>query len=242
MKCLIVGSCVTRDIFEVSEIKKLFNINYHARTSLASFLPDKFEHIPDTESIKSKFQAKMVEFDLNKQLFETVKNYNPDLILIDLIDERLDLCVSSNGSIATMSPSFKQLFNEIDFQVIRSGTEEHFSYWLRGWNNFIEELKKFNLLDKVRLNKVYWCFPNPPNSEWKYSKCETKERNDYLDKLYNVIESVLDKEQVYSFPLKVFTPDFNHKWGIAPFHYILDYRLTAAQKLKIELNREKRER
>lgn len=61
-------------------------------------------------------------------------------MIIDFIDERFDLFKFSDGAICTISPELiRSGFNKETEKgkVIKSGSEEHFKLWNKGWKEFI---------------------------------------------------------------------------------------------------------
>ena len=147
-KIFILGSCVTRDPFELA-IKK-YDITYLARTSFASAFQKQKVYNIDISNIPSAFQRKMVENDLAKNTESLITSTKPDWLLIDFIDERFNLFSSNNGEIFTLSPELtNNCSHNKEGEVILSNSDEFFELWATGWDKFIEIAKNNNLLDKM---------------------------------------------------------------------------------------------
>lgn len=151
MKVFILGSCVTRDVFNYDH-NSLFEVeNYIARSSIGSI----FSHAPfeDTYShlLASPFQRRMVNADIEKTARHLIAHATPDLFILDLIDERFNLIQSKkNGGICTISAELRLKLNEEEkkgktfdeYRTITSGTEEFIEIWQAGWNSLADILKK----------------------------------------------------------------------------------------------------
>ena len=68
----ILGSCVTRDAFEITTDFKL--VDYTARTSLASLATKSRIDSGILNNIKSTFQKRMVERDMTKRFWLSLEN------------------------------------------------------------------------------------------------------------------------------------------------------------------------
>ena len=103
-RLLIFGSCVSRDILNYPHDKtQLVLVDYYARCSIASLGLQPIE-IPSTvQNISSKFQRRMVERDIRKDFLKDLAGLQFDVLLIDLIDERLNLYIEPGGKACTLS-------------------------------------------------------------------------------------------------------------------------------------------
>ena len=93
----IWGSCVTRDAFaladradELAELLPL--VHYGARSSWISQASRPWSgEAPDLAAMTSGFGRRMVTEDLGKTLVDRLVDARPDLVVLDLVDERLPL-------------------------------------------------------------------------------------------------------------------------------------------------------
>jgi len=105
MKLAIWGSCATRDVLEIDEHP--FELDYHARTSWVSqaSMP---QPLPVPVPAGPGFGERMVREDLTKEVVADLVASPPDVLVVDLIDERFDV-VQVHGSWYTMSDYYERL-------------------------------------------------------------------------------------------------------------------------------------
>jgi len=231
-RILIIGSCVTRDTF--SFIKNNFQISaYLARTSFASgFCPVPFpeKYLKALGNIESDFQRRMVENDLARTTTQYVVATNSyDIILVDFIDERLNL-FEREGTLATISNEFLKIGVSLEDcatqgKIVPSGTMEHFELWKRGFEVFARIVQKHKA--QVVINRLFWA-THKNDMESFSGECVDK-NNKYLKMMYSHIEKNYEF-QFIDYNDDMYIADINHKWGVSPFHYIVDlYKSTIDQ-------------
>lgn len=244
MKSLLIsGSCVSRDIFNILEGVKGGDIElleYFARSSMASAFCESAvaAHI-DLKKITSNFQRRNVAYDLEKKLASFLRLSSFDLLLIDFIDERFDLYVFDDGSICTLSNEFLSTgFDKFSSEgrVVRSGSEEFFQLWEHGWERLVSLLKECRLLERVRLNRVFWASRTESGTEFGgvFSAETIARQNDFLRQLYDRASLDLQPSQFLIFDQSVFVGSESHRWGISPFHYTDTYYKLALSLLLAE--------
>lgn len=233
---LILGSCVSRDVFNFND--KYFHIvAYHARSSLAtlanstSLINHSFKL--NISNIASSFQRKMVEGDFSMSVLTSLKTISFDKLLIDFIDERFHLAIlNENQDVVTRSNEFlKTKIKPIG--IIDKYSDLYFEKWCKGLDCLCDILKTTKQLDKVRVQKAFWT--NQLDNGKKLSDYEDqiiKKENDKLNKMYNYLESKIHKNQFIEIPNELIIINSLHKWGLSPFHYIDDYYLYVIEKLK----------
>ncbi len=236
IKVLILGSCVSRDIFRVIEDENFNLASYYGRSSFASaFCPVK---VKDTwsDKISSSFQARMVSADLTKKWPNIVRNTEFDVLLVDFIDERFHLGGFSNGALCTLSSELRG--SGFDRKVarargIQTGSVEHYELWLRGWISFIELLDSLGKKKSVLLNVVKWAEVASDGSvpAWGFTAEQTAAANLYLDKLYSRAAADLEPSQIMRADPQHLVGNLSHKWGPAPFHYVDSYYVNALNSI-----------
>lgn len=236
IKVLILGSCVSRDIFRVIESKKCKLESYYGRSSFASAFCS--EKVKDTWSrnISSAFQARMVSADLNKKWPDIVRNTEFDVLLVDFIDERFHLGGFSNGAVCTLSNELRS--SGFDRKVarargIQTGSDEHYELWEKGWTSFIGLLDSLGKKQRILLNVVKWAEAASDGSvpAWGFTPEQVFLANLYLDKLYSRAAADLDSSQIIRVDSQHFVSNIDHKWGAAPFHYVDAYYLNALNSI-----------
>jgi hypothetical protein len=83
----ILGSCVTRDVFEyASDLER--PVSYHAQTSILSIMSPPLPLADDDLSWDSDFAMHMVQADFAKSFFADLAAAAPDCLLVDFVDDR----------------------------------------------------------------------------------------------------------------------------------------------------------
>lgn len=224
-KISIHGSCVTRDLAEFHDYRVP---HYQARSSLCTKSGEPvIYNLEKLSSIESKFQRRMVEWDLNKKPFSPL---DADCIIIDLIDERFD--VFSNGSAhATRSQAFFQSgvasTMEGDFKRIKRGSEEYFDLFRRRTQEFSNFLDRPVILHNARWASTY-------RQDGHIHEFENQEKIQFENELLDDLTTILNEEITVDATIASSSnaiADSKHKWGLANFHYIPEYYLALNDQL-----------
>lgn len=218
MRVCIFGSCVSRDIFNCAEDGEADILLYSARSSLGSIYATRpFE---DTYSalLKSPFQRRVVEMDLRKTVMQKFARIDPDVILIDLIDERFALMEASPGGRFTLSAELRNALRHKakSYREIPSGSDEFFRHWKEGWESLLKDFDLRNMRERILINKVYWQEETIQGESFDVKQC--KAANDMLEEMYEYQKLDLDGRQFIEYGDLLACPD-DHQWGPAPFHF-----------------------
>lgn len=237
-KVFIIGSCVSRDAFGRDSNEKFTVETYVARSSLASAFADTAFANVVVANIKSAFQQRMVDIDINKKLPALLAETKADIILLDSIDERFDLYVAENGSIATLSGElYSSGFRTTTGkgEIINFGSDAFFERWEQGWQKLIDQLKRQGMLDRLRINRVYWSTHNQNGGDYQpeYPPQLVDKANKFLSRLYHRMEKDLTPDLFFDFPSDLLVGATNHQWGLSPFHYIPAYYQALLEKLRL---------
>ena len=107
MRLAIWGSCVTRDALEIRP-HQFDPIEYFARTSWVSQAsPHPAGEVEIGPELTGKFGERMVREDLGREVLDQISAARPDLLVLDLIDERFDLLHVGTGWV-TESDYYRQ--------------------------------------------------------------------------------------------------------------------------------------
>ena len=223
LSVLIFGSSVSHDVFNFDKENKYKLINYFARSSIASLYSPAVMNNNLVDCLDSSFQKNIVTYDLKKTFVEEIGLIDFDVLLLDLIDERFDLFVFQDGSICTLSSELVStgFLQHHDGEVVKSGSDKHFKLWEQGWSSFVNHLSILGVLDRVRVQKTFWCSKDEVGAYYDNNGIDIA--NNYLEKLYLTIQEDLSPNQ-FVVPSKInLLGSVNHKWGKSPFHYISNY-------------------
>ncbi|MFE3982723.1 MULTISPECIES: DUF6270 domain-containing protein [unclassified Priestia] len=235
---LIFGSCVTRDTFSFfpEEFKV---VDYFARSSLISLMS---EDLPIDESdlnLSSAFQKKMILYDFQKVFLKQIQQYSFDLLIIDLIDERLDLLKYNNRYVTRSGELVNSKFEQSErysFDLVMRKSEKTHELWEKSCVLFFSKLLEYIPPEKIILNKVFWSYKYRDGNkiyDFPDEKLQIiKNNNNILKRYYSVIESQVPKIHFIDYPLMDFIADKNHKWGLSPFHYEQRHYLKCKNKIK----------
>ncbi len=216
-RIFIFGSCVSRDMVEFGK-NEFELVEYFSRSSFSSLasLPVSFE-MNLLESIKSDFQRKMVERDLNKSIFNQLKLKETEYYLIGLIDERFSLFKDKNKSIGTISNELgKVLPTVMEIRHIKNTSEEYFELFELGFIKFINEIDD---LTKLKVINAKWATLNENGEELRFSPEVIMKENERLNRLFSIVKKHIPEDCFINLPEKLFIADSSHKWGEEPFHY-----------------------
>jgi len=221
----IHGSCVSRDF---AEFENWNVVNYQARSSMCSKTGVPTQYDKNLLSgIGSNFQKRMVEWDLASRPFNSE---NADLILMDLIDERFDI-FQHGMTVSTISQAYHdaKIVTSIPgiSRRVERGSEEHFEFFTKGVERFSKDIDKPVILHNARWSTHYLV-------DNKLRKFEREEfhlkNNNLLDAFSEILLEYIPFLDVVSSP-DLLISDPNHKWGLAPFHYISEYYVDIGKKI-----------
>ena len=237
---LIWGGCVSRDIFNIDGGEDFRIVDYYARQSFGSLISGPYNHDLLLHKIKSNFRRRMVARDFLKTFLNDAENISSaDVIIIDLIVERLNLVVLPSGHVVTHSNELREsgLLDESrfrDYQLLKSGTEERRNYWSQGMGVFFNKIKDLGKMGSVLINKVYWTSKVDPQgfSPLSISQRRIDFENQELEWMYERLAEFLPESQFLNFPSNVLVADPKHRWGVTPYHYVPSYYRIAQDMIR----------
>lgn len=156
----------------------------------------------------------MVGRDLFKQLSADLSESDFDVLLIDLIDERLRL-VRVGDTYFTASPELQGSGLIVDREsVVKPDSSEYFEEFARGWAALL------TLVDprKIVVNRVFWATTDQSGSPVG-DAAQAAFHNDRLEQLYAMLAKTRGV-RFLDYPRSAFVTDHSHKWGPSPYHYV----------------------
>lgn len=241
MRVLILGSCVTRDAFELlPEGHPVELAEYFARSALGSAThPVRFEGV-DTDRIGPLFQRRMVKWDLTGSFLPALESLEWDVLVYDAIDERFATVQNATGAWATVSMEFgKTGYDYSGHRLVRSGTDDAFTLWREGWATLTGRLRDMGRLDGLRINRTWWAGQVDGGGELPsaFSPAGVEHANQYLARLYDHAAHTLGPDQFYEYPPEDIRAAAEHKWGRSPFHYVSSYYDTLIGNMAADADR-----
>lgn len=229
----VLGSCVTRDAFELPEAEQFEVALYMARSALGSFMGRPTKSIsPDYSRISSNFQRRMVAADIEKRGRKQLRSEPFDVLVLDLIDERLPVARFPDGGIATVSTEFRQLSISLDeYTKVHSHTDESWRLWRAGWTTLLTLLDQIDARQRVVVHRAYWAGTTADGSPTVEDPDIVAAANRWLDAAYSHMAADLAPQQFIEVAPELQVADPNHRWSAAPYHYVPEYYRDFLQRL-----------
>lgn len=224
-RVFILGSCVSRDPFELPQDHKPEIVKYLARTSLAAQAIDPFADDDAVSMIESNFQRNMVLADMEKTVLKDIAALSFDALIVDFIDDRFPILMYG-GRGATLSDEYmegraKATSPELrPEEVIDAKSSIKMQWWEEGFARLLAVMERNHPQSPIIINRVYWAdrtIDGDPLPSWIGN---AREENEYLDSLYARC-SKAPAVRFIDYP-NMFLADPGHVWGLSPFHYPQD--------------------
>jgi hypothetical protein len=222
IKTFIYGSCVSRDTFNHLNPNRFELVRYLARQSALSAVSPPTAFDLDLGPLSSRFQRRMVRGSLTGNLFESLEDAQPDLILWDLTDERTGAFELPDRTFVTRMVELDQAglterITRTNARYIQFGTSEHFALWTISCNRIAENLARLGLLDHTMLVAPPWAETDDygDTTPQSYGLTATQ-ANTLMQPYLEHIETILGRSRVTSAEA---IADRENRWGFAPFHY-----------------------
>lgn len=231
MQYTLLGSCATRDAAELGPDPLPRPAHYIARTTIQSLVstPTSFRdrHLGDL----SGWRAATVVGDFRKTHLATLSRLEHALI-IDLIDERCRMLRTRHG-IVTDSP-YLRLSKLAKLRRFRR-------YRVVGKDWALEKDGPFATAASIFCAKI----PDVPvvihRALWSrrdadgclLADAEDADRNnEWLKRAHDILQAGLPQAVSVEVPEEHRLADPNHKWGLAPYHYVTSYYSELARMVR----------
>lgn len=230
----ILGSCVSRDMAALH--RECSVIVYVARQSLVSAVSPAAGVEPG--ELASAFQRRMLESDLASTGLDLLEQHarELDLVVIDLVDERLGLVPLPDGGYVTDSQELKTSGTKSQLSVagddIEFGTDVHFRLWSEAAQRVVDRLRRAELLDRtVVLRTPFADHTNDGVSVAPFMGRDARAWDALYDRYFARLHEL--GLTVAALPHELATSDPAHRWGPAPYHYNPDayaWLMSAARR------------
>lgn len=227
MTLAIWGSCATRDVFEICEHP--FELDYHARTSWVSqaSMP---QPLPVPLPTGSGFGERMVREDLTKEVVADLVASKPDVLVVDLIDERFDV-VQVHGSWYTMSDYYERFGVTSAVRTAATATSAYRGPGRLGLFDAAASLLAPELASALPRTRIVlhqaWYTARSADPAVQFYATATKNAlssNEALSGWYGSLRSAFGRRlHVIEPPRVLLVGDPGHRWGLAHYHYIPEY-------------------
>ncbi|MCI9315543.1 MAG: hypothetical protein HFI57_11275 [Lachnospiraceae bacterium] len=238
----IFGSCVSRDVLEMQQERKIQLQNYIARESIVSALsPPAFLNM-DQLNLDSNFQRTMVAHDFHKDVFELFRQKRSEILLIDFIEERFPL-VKTGNSYVTYSNELMTSGYISKPELIRccKKTPPFCRFrrsggcrWMVGninMDNIITEfgrrlLEMYNP-EQIIIHEVYLSDQYMDHEKqvrlFPANHLENNQKlNEQYEYMYHMLEDFIPDARVINCS-REYIADASHKWGLSPMHFQREY-------------------
>lgn len=226
IRTLIIGSCVSRDTFEHLPSDEYELVEYVARQSLISaFSPP--VTLLEAPALESPFQQRMATWDYTSHLPALLESTAGmiDLILWDLIDERLGVYVLPDDTAITRSVDM--IAADVEESVAETGLlvafgdDAHHEMWSLAAEDFLATIRHHHPRAHLALIALPWAELTESGEEAPASFGVQAERaNPTFTQYYDAVAGhpalhVLGRDADVR-------ASEEHHWGEAPFHYTPD--------------------
>lgn len=235
----IIGSCVTRDAFEFKEHEFDLSGAYFPRTSLVSLMSKPLPNGAFIITAEQPWIKWVLANDQNKTTLKQLKAKNPDIICIDLIEERFNIVESCQTYITKSDEFVKNHIKESitgETREIQRGCIESESIFFEKASLFCKELENIFPEAILVIHRAKYCSHYRENGEIKaFSEkiqFENKIINARLDAYYDLLSNNIKSSFCIEVDKPIQLACKHHKWGVSPFHYINEYYHSFLDKLE----------
>jgi hypothetical protein len=242
MRISVIGSCVTRDVWPI--VGDLPNPFYFAaRTSLVSmFFPCKIKVDYELLSFSTKWEKHCFQRDNEGLVLDELIAYQPDILILDFIDERYDLLKLGDGFLLKTDAFYTSNLYNIDCfklaEVIARDSVRCKLLWDHSANKFCKFLNEYLPQTKVVLHRAPWAssmiigddlgdsnLQSAPETQGLYPNktIRVSEYSTLTNEMYDSFESIMPGLNVIATDSKFHVCATEHQWKLAPFHYVRSY-------------------
>lgn len=236
----VLGSCVTRDCFEVPDRKSLTCSNYFARSSLISVMAppcilERRDFFAD-----NNFAHKAICRDFDKELLAAIESADYDLFVIDYVDERFPV-LEYRGSYVTRSHELERSGilspKEMAAAVVSRFSARSDRLWQQACRSFVRSLRRALRGRPVVLHRALWAKTYqmsehrlvPFDCSWT---TKIASNNNLLNRCYDFMKSEMPEIIDIVVPEEKIIADGEHKWGLHAIHYLPDYYASLYRSLE----------
>lgn len=226
MRVLIHGSCVSRDSLELAPRQEIQLGGYSARSSLVSAFARRPTNLSGASAlVRSSFQRRMLEADAQKSLPNVLRSVPYDLLLVDIVDERFNVLARGEERL-TDSPGLREsefvAKRSAAWRRIDSGSDEHFEGWANALDRMLNVAATLPRPVPVAFLDAGWAttVDGSRTDSPSHAGRTPQEANALYERYREYFCAKIPAGQVIRPSVNLTVSDPEHKWGLAPFHYV----------------------
>ena len=238
----IMGSCVSRDLFNIPEAVNLDCREYIARHSILSMMakPVSVEE-GELDSLTSNFQKEMVLNDLRKTTLNKLRASKSNFLIIDFIDERFktiqifDSCLTMSNELVA-----SKYLDGKEYQIIdktRWNEKEMERNLYSKIIQFAEQIcsiykQSHIIIHEAKMVDRYIGKDGEIHAFAPYIIENNKRVNLLLDRMYMWLKAEIPRSPGVIDITSAYLADENHKWGLSAMHYQAEYYQNAIKEIE----------
>ena len=222
IRTMLYGSCVSRDMFEFLNPQRFTLDRYIARQSLISAYSPTRQLPPAGPALG--FRERTLRDDAFASLPVNLAERAAllDLLVIDLVDERLGVYALENGAYITRSIELIQCGQEPKImkqgRLVPYGSDEHLALWQDAFTRLVADLKMLDLFDKTVVLGIPWAeYHSDGTQTGDPFGLSVRESNAAGTRYLDIVRSA--GLPVLELPVSGVRAEPDHRWGEAPYHY-----------------------
>ena len=237
IRVAILGSCVTRDLFEfqagaLADYEICF---YMARSSVISYMSPPVVD-PSLTVVGDGFEPVRSRWDLEKKHWLLLERSRPDIVIVDFIDERIGLIRDKGAIVSASGPNIKTFERRGELEIIRPWSSDAVA--LRSWALPMFMDKLISICQNVFIHKAVWAEKYIANSNVAHSffggefEKLIELNNSILTSMFSQLDEIVAPVEMIGGMEVGLIAGGSHKWSLCPYHYDGGYYKTVAKQLK----------
>lgn len=231
----LVGSCVSRDLQDLWA-HRFYRRAYVARQSIISATTPAYV-FEGEHQLESAWQHRMVQGDLASSLLRRFAEdaARTDLVIWDLIDERMGVQPLGDGCYGTITPDslrsgILEAFAEVG-DPVSFGAPEHLELWADALVRFVTLLDALGLRSRTFVLRPQWA---SRDADGELLEPEGGRSAEQWTEAYAPYVELIEAAglPVLSLPDSLVLGHQAHRWGVAPYHYVDEAYATWAREIE----------
>ncbi|WP_377810870.1 DUF6270 domain-containing protein [Azospirillum sp. A29] len=249
----VIGSCITLQVLRTLGIGRGQIVVHGLRTSFAGLIPP----TPDCPVIDALILTgrslepaveRWLSAELSKSIPQAIARHRPDLLIVDLIEERFDLLMLDSGLVVNeswdlVSNGLPDLPELASARRIDRLSDEAWTQWEQGMLRFRRWMDRQGQNScRIVLLRTSWAevqrtpggrlTPLPDATVIMPGRIASRQaHNERLERCHAHFQALFPEAVVVEAPPETHVADPDHIWGLEPFHYIPAFYEAVARRL-----------